>query len=59
MKRYFSIHRPVAPRGAMKIENFGSRVFCEEIGRDAWGWIEYDHELDPRLASDYELVTPS
>ena len=61
MERYYSVSRPVAPgtfpkRGAVSIENFGSRVFCVEIGREAWGWIEYDRELDPALANDYELV---
>jgi len=60
--RYYSIHRPVAPGTFPKtvkvneIYNFDNRVFCEEIGREAWGWIDYNGELDEKDADAYELV---
>ena len=28
-----------------KIENFDTKTFCEEIGREAWGFIEYQEPL--------------
>lgn len=59
--RYYSILRPVAPgtypkRGAVAIVNFDGRRYVDEIGREAWGYVEYDNELDGQLADDYELV---
>lgn len=59
--RYYSILRPVAPgtfpkRGAVAIVNFDGRQYVDEIGREAWGYVEYDHRLDDQLADDYELV---
>ena len=44
--RYYSVQRPVMPGGLPrnmdieKIENFDTKIFCEEIGREAWGYIE-------------------
>ena len=61
MTRYYSTQRPVAPgtfpkRGAVSIQNFDARVYVDEIGREAWGYVEYERELDPTLAESYELV---
>lgn len=62
MFRYYSTQRPVMPGGfpnkesVKKIENFESRIFCEEIGRPAWGYIEYNLPLLPSEASRYELI---
>lgn len=42
--RYYSIMRPVMPgsypkkAAAQEIENFDEKTFCEEIGREAWGY---------------------
>ena len=42
MFRYYSIMRPVLPGGfpkkelVEKIENFDTKTFCKEIGREAW-----------------------
>ena len=60
-KRYYSIMRPVSigtyPRkGAVEIVNFDYRQHVDEIGRKAWGYIDYDRELSPEEAADYELV---
>ena len=60
--RYYSIHRPIAPGTFPKtvkvneIHNFDYRMFCDEIGREAWGWIDYADELDEKDAKAYELV---
>ena len=60
--RYFSIHRPVAPgtfpraEKVVDIVNFDSRVYCEEIGREAWGYIVYRNPITEEDASRYELV---
>lgn len=60
--RYYSTQRPVMPGGfpksaeVEKIENFDTKVFCEEIGREAWGFIEYRESLTKEEAADYELT---
>ena len=38
------------------IVNFPDRVYCEEIGREAWGYIDYRRPLTARQIEDYELV---
>ena len=43
-------------RGAVAIVNFDGRQYVEEIGREAWGYVEYDREISDQLADDYELV---
>ena len=62
--RYYSTQRPIMPGGfpkpqgnkVLNIENFDSRQTVDEIGRQAWGWIEYERPLSPVLARDWELV---
>ena len=39
-----------------KIENFDTKTFCEEIGREAWGFIEYREPLTKEEADAYELT---
>ena len=44
MVKYYSTQRPVSPgtfprEGAGRIVNFDNKQFCEEIGRDAWGYF--------------------
>lgn len=62
MFRYYSTMRPVLPGSfpkkalVEKIENFDTKTFCEEIGRDAWGYIEYREALTKEEADAYELV---
>ena len=47
MTRYYSTQRPVLPGGfpekdkVERIQNFDHKEFCEEIGDEAWGFIEY------------------
>lgn len=60
--RYYSTQRPVMPGGfpkkeaVAKIENFDTKTFCEEIGREAWGFIEYQEPLTKEQAVAYELI---
>ena len=59
--RYYSTQRSVTPGscpkdGIKEIVNFEKRIFCNEIGREAWGYIDYDHELSATEAETYELV---
>ena len=62
--RYYSTQRPVMPGSFPKpagttvreIENFDARTFCEDIGREAWGYVEYDAPLSDEDAKEYELV---
>lgn len=62
MVRYYSTMRPFGPGtfpqkdGRETITNFDSKIFCEEIGRDAWGYIEYPEALPKEEADAYELT---
>lgn len=62
MFRYYSTMRPVLPWSfpkrafVEKIVNFETKTFCEEIGKDAWGYIEYREALTKEEAEAYELV---
>lgn len=62
MHRYYSTQRPVMPGGFPKrqevenIVNFDSRKFVPEIGRRAWGYIDYRMPLTKEEADSYELV---
>jgi hypothetical protein len=66
MFRYYSTQRPVGPgtypkpedNRVVNIENFDQRTFCEAIGREAWGYIEYHAPLKPVDIDRYELVEP-
>jgi len=61
--RYYSTQRPVSPgtfpqpagNKVTEVHNFDCRTFCEEIGREAWGYIDYEQPLDTEQAIDYEL----
>ena len=60
--RYYSTQRPFGPGtyprqdGAETIVNFDGPTFCEEIGREAWGYIEYARPIETHLAHEYELT---
>ncbi len=60
--KYYSTQRPVMPGGFPKkeaverIENFDTKTFCEEIGQEAWGFIEYREPLTKEEADAYELT---
>lgn len=59
--RYYSTQRPVSPgtfpnHDVVDIHNFNSRVPCADIGRHAWGYIDYSVILDEKEAANYELL---
>ena len=60
--RYYSIMRPIGigtyPTGARvtNIVNFHERKYVDEIGREAWGYIEFSHTLSKKYQMDYELL---
>ena len=62
--RYFSTQRPVGPgtfpkpdgNKVVEIHNFDSKTYCEKIGREAWGYIDYEQSLSTEQAASYELT---
>lgn len=60
--RYYSTQRPIVPGsipnvGTIEnITNFDSRIYCEEIGRDAWGFVDYAEPLAQHQVKNYELT---
>lgn len=62
MNRYYSTQRPVTPGsfprqdGAENIVNFDEPTYCNEIHREAWGYIEYQQPITTEQAADYELI---
>ncbi len=62
MNRYYSTMRPVQPGGypnresVEEIHNFDTKTFCEEIGREAWGYIDYREALTKEQTDAYELT---
>lgn len=59
--RYYSTQRPLTPgscprAGVQEVINYDEKKFCEEIGMDAWGFVEYTRELTKQEADDYELT---
>ena len=61
---YFSTERPVSigtypkPQGNRigAIVNFDEPIFVAEIGRSAWGYIEYAYPLTAEQVAAYELI---
>lgn len=51
--RYYSTQRPVGPgtfpklpeNKVLEVHNFDAKTFCEEIGREAWGYIDLSRLL--------------
>ena len=62
--RYYSTHRPITPGSfpnppgnkVLEIHNFDSKTYCEELGRDVWGYIEYEKPLTRYDCNSYELT---
>lgn len=60
--RYYSTQRPVTPGAypsgyrVLEIHNFDCKTFCEEIGREAWGYIDFAEEIWEEDATRYELT---
>ena len=62
--RYYSTQRPITPgsfprvafNAVKEIVNFERKTYCEEIGREAWGYIDYEKPLDRYDFNAYELT---
>lgn len=62
--RYYSTHRPITPGSfprpkgnpVLEITNFDNKLYCKELGQEAWGCIEYEHPLTVDEAKNYELI---
>lgn len=58
--RYYLTSRPIdlgtVPKNFTSYENFDTRKYVDSIGREAWGWVEYDKELTKDEMDAYELV---
>ena len=62
--RYYSTQRPVGPgtfpklpeNKVLEVHNFDAKTFCEEIGREAWGYIDFESPLTQEQADNYELI---
>lgn len=63
MYRYYCLMRPAGPgaipqkTGLCEIHNFPERMFCEEIGREAWGYIECVREISSDVLAQYDMVS--
>ena len=60
--KYYSTLRPVTPGSypmkdkVKEIVNFDNKTYVEDIQQEAWGYIEYNEELDVATADSWELV---
>lgn len=62
--RYYSTQRPLGPGAFPRpagnrvedITNYDRRTYIEELGREAWGSIDYEQPLIPEDARAYELM---
>lgn len=59
--KYYSMYQPIIPGGYPRMENikeirnFDRKIFCEEIGGEAWGYISYYQLLPEGIAENYGL----
>lgn len=58
--KYYSILRPISlgahpDKNVLRIRNFDDRTFCEEIEREAWGYVVYSEPLTGKEAKSYDL----
>jgi len=62
MIRYYLTQRPPSPGTfpgkPVNMKSFDTREHVEEIGRPAWGWVEYEWPLTIKETEDYELTRP-
>lgn len=58
--RYYCLMRPVGPgavpSGFIECGECDPEKVIPEIGRGAWGWVEYDRPLDMCEILQYELA---
>lgn len=58
--RYYLPMRPPSlgtqPKYADRFCDYDGRKYVDGIGREAWGWVEYNRPLTAKEQSDYELI---
>ncbi len=62
--RYSSTQRPVTPGSfpkpegnkVLEVTNFDDKTYCEEPGREAWGYVEYERPLSEEEMQGWELT---
>ena len=59
--RYWLTLRPAMPGtiptdNLVWINNFDSRTYEEEVGREVWGYVEYSRRLPDMKVVNYELI---
>jgi hypothetical protein len=59
--KYWLTLRPAMPGtiptdNLVWINNFDSRTYEEEVGREVWGYVEYSRRLPDRKVVNYELI---
>lgn len=67
MYRYYSTLRPITPGAypkpadnpAMLIHNFDNREYVGKIGREAWGYVEYNNPLTKEQIEAFDFVAES
>lgn len=67
MFRYYSTLRPITPGAypkpadnpAMLIHNFDKREYVGKIGREAWGYVEYNNPLTKEQIEAFDFVAES
>lgn len=67
MFRYYSTLRPITPGAypkpadnpAMLIHNFDNREYVGKIGREAWGYVEYNNPLTKEQIEAFDFVAES
>lgn len=62
LHKYYSILRPVMPgsypnHDVVQVVNFDDRMYCEDIGEKAWGYILFQVPLAEKEVDAYELVS--
>ena len=59
--RYYTLYRPpelgTVPRGFCEVVCFDERRYCPQVGREAWGYVEYEQPLSPQEIINYELAS--
>lgn len=60
--KYYATERPIGP-GALPegyeptgVCNFGGKTYVKEIGREAYGYVDYDNAIPEQEAKAYELI---
>ena len=62
--KYYSTQRPIVPGSFPKpkgnkvneIFNYDDKTYCKDIGREAWGHIDYKKPLDAKDVNASEIT---